>query len=54
MNEKLRRIISPDPSSTFLFAFELAGGTATSSVSVVLPSSGSADLLRYVHDREVK
>ena len=53
MNEKARIIISPDPSSTFSFALELAGGADAYDVSVVPPSSDSDDLLRYIHEREV-
>ena len=53
MNEKLRGIISPDPYSTFLFPLELAGGTAAYSIYVVPPSSGSANILRYVHEIEL-
>ena len=54
MNEKVRRKISPDPSSTFSFALELAVGAAASIFDTVPPSSGSAALLRSIHEKEVK
>ena len=51
MEVKSETQLSPDPSSTFSFSFvlEMEGGTATSRVSAVPPSSRSNALLRYFH-----
>ena len=54
MNEKVRIIISHDPSYTFLFVLELAVGYDASGVSEVPTSYGGSDLFRSVHEREVK
>ena len=53
MKEKVRQTLSPDLSSSFLFALELEGGAADSSVSEVPPYSGSDALLRYIHEIKV-
>ena len=54
MKEKVRQTLSPDLSSSFLFALELEGGAADSSVSEVPPYSGSDALLRYIHEIKVQ